>query len=288
MNALKRFLIIVNSIKGEEAFGVCERITHAIENNGGSWYKISGFVSTNDIPADIECGIVLGGDGTLLHAARDLMSIDIPLVGVNFGHLGFLADVEADAVEQMVERLMNGEYLVEDRMMLEATVLRDGKEFFSASALNDIVIGRSGVMTVIDFKLFVNGIRLNSYKADGMIAATPTGSTAYSMSAGGPLVKPSAKLIVMTPVCPHTLNTRSIVLDKDDIIEIEICMSKQVSRTDVTGYVYFDGNMATPLFCGDVIKICKSENSTKVIKLDSRSFLEVLRRKLNNNEDRQT
>ncbi len=287
MKALKKFLIIVNSIKGEEAFCVCERIKHSIENNGGSWHKISGFVSTNDIPADIDCGIVLGGDGTLLHAARDLMSIDIPLVGVNFGHLGFLADVEVDAVEQMVDRLMNGDYLVEDRMMLEATVLREGKEFFLASALNDIVIGRSGVMTVIDFELFVNGIRLNSYKADGMIAATPTGSTAYSMSAGGPLVKPSAKLIVMTPVCPHTLNTRSIVLDKDDIIEIEICPSKQMSTSDVTGYVYFDGNMATPLFVGDVIKIRKSENSTKVIKLDSRSFLEVLRRKLNNNEDRQ-
>ena len=284
---MKNFLLIVNSIKGEDAFEVCKRIENAIEEKGGSYHKISGFASTKDIPNDIECGIVLGGDGTLLHAARDLMNVDIPLVGVNFGHLGFLADVEADAVEQMVERLMFGDFLVEDRMMLEATVMREGKKVFSSSALNDIVIGRSGVMTVIDFKLFVNGIRLNSYKADGVIAATPTGSTAYSMSAGGPLVKPSAQLIVMTPVCPHTLNTRSIVLDKDDIIEIEICQSKQL-ETEVSGYVYFDGDMATPLHAGDIIRIKKSENSTKIIKLDSRSFLEVLRRKLNNNEDRQT
>lgn len=284
---MKSFLLIVNSIKGEAAFEVCNRIENAIDAKGGSWHKISGFVKTEDIPKDVDCGIVLGGDGTLLHAARDLMSIDIPLIGVNFGHLGFLADVETDAVEQMVDRLMADDYLVEERMMLDATVRREGREVFSASALNDIVIGRSGVMTVIDFKLFVNGIRLNSYKADGIIAATPTGSTAYSMSAGGPLVKPSAQLIVMTPVCPHTLNTRSIVLDKDDIIEIEICQSKQLD-TDESGYVYFDGDMPTPLYNGDIIRIRKSENSTKVIKLDSRSFLEVLRRKLNNNEDSQT
>ncbi len=284
---MKNFLLIVNSIKGEESYDVRKRIERSIEENGGRWHKISGFVNKNDIPDDIECGIVLGGDGTLLHAARDLMDVDIPLVGVNFGHLGFLADVEVDAVEQMVHRLMADEFLVEDRMMLEATVMRDGKEVSKASALNDIVIGRSGVMTVIDFKLFVNGIRLNSYKADGVIAATPTGSTAYSMSAGGPLVKPSAQLIVMTPVCPHTLNTRSIVLDKDDIIEIEICQSKQL-ETEEAGYVYFDGDMATPLYNGDIIRIKKSENSTKLIKLDSRSFLEVLRRKLNNNEDSQT
>lgn len=284
---MKNFLLIVNSIKGEDAFEVCRRIEQTIEKKGGTWHEVSGFADKKGIPKDIECGIVLGGDGTLLHAARDLMNVDIPLVGVNFGHLGFLADVEVDAVEQMVDRLMAGDFVVEDRMMLEATVVREGKEVFKASALNDIVIGRSGVMTVMDYKLFVNGIRLNSYKADGMIAATPTGSTAYSMSAGGPLVKPSAQLIVMTPVCPHTLNTRSIILDKDDIIEIEICPSKQL-EADVAGYVYFDGEMATPLYIGDVIRIKKSENSTKVIKLDSRSFLEVLRRKLNNNEDRQT
>ena len=125
------------------------------------------------------------------------------------------------------------------------------------------------------------------YKADGIIAATPTGSTAYSMSAGGPLVKPSAQLIVMTPVCPHTLNTRSIVLEKDDVIEIEICQSKP-AETGESGYVYFDGNIGTPLYSGDIIRIRKSKNCTKVIKLDSRSFLEVLRRKLNNNEDSQT
>lgn len=283
---MKNFLLIMNSIKSD-AEQVCRQIEDYIHIKGGRCKVISGYVKQEEVTADTECAIVLGGDGTLLRASRYLMGTDIPLIGVNFGHLGFLADVEAEAVEDMIDRLMDGDFLVEKRMMLEGTICRNGERLSPVSALNDIVIGRNGVMGVLDFKVFVNGIRLNSYKADGMIVSTPTGSTAYSMSAGGPLVKPSAQLIVMTPVCPHTLNTRSIVLDRDDIIEIEICEQKPSAGKD-SGYVYFDGDLATPLLNNDRILIKKSENSTDIIKLDSRSFLEVLRRKLNNNEDSQT
>lgn len=284
---MKKFMLIMNSIKSDAARDVCSKIKDYIGIKGGSCQVISGYVKRDDIAGDTDCAIVLGGDGTLLHASRDLMGMDIPLIGVNFGHLGFLADVEAEAVEDMVDRLMSDDFLIEKRLMLEGTISRNGENIPVASALNDVVIGRSGVMGVLDFKVFVNGIRLNSYKADGIIVATPTGSTAYSMSAGGPLVKPSAQLIVMTPVCPHTLNTRSIVLEGNDIIEIEICQTKPVECKD-SAYVYFDGDLATPLSNGDRIIIKKSANSTDIIKLDSRSFLEVLRRKLNNNEDSQT
>ena len=284
---MKNFMLIMNSIKSDAARDVCSKIKDYIGIKGGSCQVISGYVKRDDIAGDTDCAIVLGGDGTLLHASRDLMGMDIPLIGVNFGHLGFLADVEAEAVEDMVDRLMSDDFLIEKRLMLEGTISRNGENIPVASALNDVVIGRSGVMGVLDFKVFVNGIRLNSYKADGIIVATPTGSTAYSMSAGGPLVKPSAQLIVMTPVCPHTLNTRSIVLEGNDIIEIEICQTKPVECKD-SAYVYFDGDLATPLSNGDRIIIKKSANSTDIIKLDSRSFLEVLRRKLNNNEDSQT
>ena len=283
---MRNFLLVMNSIK-LAASQVCKQIEDYILIKGGSCKIVSGYVKREEISENTECAIVLGGDGTLLQASRDLMGMNIPLIGVNFGHLGFLADVEAEAVEDMIDRLMTDDYIVEKRMMLEGTICRNGEKVVSISALNDIVIGRSGGMGVLAFKLFVNGLRLNSYKADGMIASTPTGSTAYNMSAGGPLVKPSAQLIVMTPVCPHTLNTRSIVLEKDDIIEIEICQQKPTSSKD-SGYVYFDGDLATPLLNGDKILIKKSENSTDIIKLDSRSFLEVLRRKLNNNEDSQT
>lgn len=284
---MKNFMLIMNSIKSHAARDVCSRIKDYIDKKGGKCRVISGYVKRDDIASDTECAIVLGGDGTLLHASRDLMGMDIPLIGVNFGHLGFLADVEAEAVEDMVDRLMSDDYLIEKRMMLEGTISRNGENIPIASALNDIVIERSGVMGVLDFKVFVNGIRLNSYKADGIIVATPTGSTAYSMSAGGPLVKPSARLMVMTPVCPHTLNTRSIVFEGNDIIEIEICQPKPIECKE-SAYLYFDGDIATPLSNGDRIVIKKSANSTDIIKLDSRSFLEVLRRKLNNNEDSQT
>lgn len=284
---MKNFMLIMNSIKSDAARDVCSNIEDCIRKKDGNCQVVSGYVKKDDIASDTDCAIVLGGDGTLLHASRDLMGMNIPLIGVNFGHLGFLADVEAEAVEDMVDRLMSDDFLIEKRMMLEGTISRNGEKIPGASALNDIVIGRSGVMGVLDFKVFVNGIRLNSYKADGIIVATPTGSTAYSMSAGGPLVKPSAQLIVMTPVCPHTLNTRSIVLERNDIIEIEICQTKPVECKE-SAYVYFDGDLATPLSNGDRIIIKKSANSTDIIKLDSRSFLEVLRRKLNNNEDSQT
>lgn len=282
---MKKILVIGNSIKVGVS-SVCEKINCYVEQKGGLCTVITGYVNKEDIPEDIEVAIVIGGDGTLLQASRDLMNLDIPLIGVNFGHLGFLADVEAEAVKDMIDRLFADDFTVEKRMMLEGIICRNGKNISSVSALNDIVIGRAGVMGVLDFKMFVNGIRLNNYKADGIIASTPTGSTAYNMSAGGPLVKPSAKLIVMTPVCPHTLNTRSIVFDKNDIIEIEICSQKKTD-TDEDACVYYDGDLATPLYNGDRIIIKKASTYTKLIKLDSRSFLEVLRRKLNNNEDSQ-
>lgn len=284
---MKNFMLIVNSIKSRDAMGICDKINLYIEKKGGRCQVVSGYVKREEIIKDTECAIVLGGDGTLLQASRDLMGMNIPLIGVNFGHLGFLADVEAEAVEDMVDRLMADDFLIESRMMIEGNLERGGESVPIAFALNDIVIGRSGVMGVLDFKVFVNGIRLNSYKADGIIVATPTGSTAYSMSAGGPLVKPSAQLMVMTPVCPHTLNTRSIVFEGNDIIEIEICQQKPVEGKE-SAYVYFDGDLAKPLINGDRIVIKKSGNSADMIKLDSRSFLEVLRRKLNNNEDSQT
>ena len=283
---MKNFLVIGNSIKDGVA-PVCEKIHNYVIECGGTCTVITGFVKREEIPSDVSVAIVVGGDGTLLQASRDLMGLDIPLIGVNFGHLGFLADVEAEAVIDMVDRLFNDDFTIEKRMMIEGIVSRNGNNLSSMSALNDIVIGRTGVMGVLDFKMFVNGIRLNNYKADGIIASTPTGSTAYNMSAGGPLVKPSAKLIVMTPVCPHTLNTRSIVFDKDDIIEIEICQQKPSDRAEAA-YVYYDGDLATPLVNGDRIIIKKASTYTELIKLDSRSFLEVLRRKLNNNEDSQT
>ena len=163
------------------------------------------------IPEGTECLLVLGGDGTLLQAARDMVHKDIPLLGINLGHLGFLAEVDQQSLYSALDKLMAGDYEIEERMMLEGSVYRGQKLIGRDIALNDIVIGRDGHLRVVRFKNYVNDVYLNSYNADGVIISTPTGSTGYSLSAGGPIVSPSAEMTIMTPVAPHTLNTRSVI-----------------------------------------------------------------------------
>jgi NAD+ kinase len=245
---------------------------------------IIGYVDKNMVESGTECVIVLGGDGTLLMAARNLVGMDIPFIGINCGNLGFLAEVEPDAIYDTLDKLLTDEYQLESRMMLTGTLVRNGEVLFSNIALNDIVINRCGPLRIIDFNVYVNGLKLNEYKADGMIISTPTGSTAYSMSAGGPIVKPSARLMVLTPICPHTLNTRSIVLDATDVIELEVLNKK--GYRDGTKSVYFDGDSEIPLTTGDRIIIKKSDIYTNIIKLSSKSFLEILKRKMSDNEER--
>ncbi len=237
---------------------------------------VNGYVNKDDVPEDVECVMVLGGDGTLLRASRELMERDCAFIGVNFGHLGFLADVEKDGIIEMLDRLISGRFNIERRMMLKGKVIRDGSVIAEEAAL-------SGLLGIMDFTVYVNDMRLRDYRADGMIVATPTGSTAYSMSAGGPIVKPSANLVVLTPICPHTLNTRSIVLEGEDIIEIDIKQGKK--DIDSVRAVYFDGDRYVEVLNGDRIVIRRSDISTKIIKLSSVSFLEILGRKMSSNED---
>ena len=187
-------------------------------------------------------------------------------------------------IDETLEKLLENHYTLEKRMMLTGRIIRNGKILSENVALNDIVINRGGLLRVIDFDIYVNGMKLNQYKADGMIVSTPTGSTAYSMSAGGPIVKPSANLILLTPICPHTLNTRSIILDADDIVELEVLNKRRVENDE--RFAYFDGDMAIKLISGDRISISKSKISTGIIKLSSRSFIEILKRKMSDNEDR--
>ena len=276
------FFIIANSDKDSVQNKIDEMISY-LAARGKRCSYVNGYVSKKDVPEDVECVIVLGGDGTLLRASRELMERDYAFIGVNFGHLGFLSEVEKDGIREMLDRLIAGQFNIEHRMMLKGMVIREGKAVAKEAALNDIVINRSGLLGIMDFSVNVNDMRLKDYRADGMIVATPTGSTAYSMSAGGPIVKPSANLIVLTPICPHTLNTRSIVLEGDDVIEIEINQGKK--DTDSVRAVYFDGDRYVEVLNGDKIIIRRSDISTKIIKLSSVSFLEILGKKMGSNED---
>ena len=222
------------------------------------------------IPEDTECILVLGGDGTLLQAARDVVHREIPMLGVNLGTLGFLAEVDKQSVYSALDKLMEDDYEIEERMMLTGTVWRDGKIIGRDVALNDIVIGRDGHLRVVRFKNYVNDVYLNSYNADGIIISTPTGSTGYSLSCGGPIVAPNGSMTLMTPIAPHTLNTRSIIFPAEDVITVEIGEGRR--QVQEYGVASFDGDTVIPMVTGDRIVIEKAAVSTKNTQVKSFKF----------------
>lgn len=235
------------------------------------------YTNAEKVPEGVECIIVLGGDGTLIQAARDLKKLNLPLWGINIGTLGFLTDAGRESMYQAMDSLMADDYIVDSRMMLEGEVYRNGELIYYNTALNDIVINRNGSLRVIDFDIYVNGEYLSSYSADGVIVSTPTGSTAYSLSAGGPIVKPQAEILLITPVCPHTLNKRSIVLGRDDEIAIVMSDNKGLSEQRVASY---DGELFCNMITGDKIVIKKAEQKISFIKTNKLSFLQLIREKL--------
>ena len=281
---MKQFYLITNEVKDPQGL-YTERITAYLEAHGG---KVTCMDNTAQACADAEesecgtpekkeCILVLGGDGTLLRAARNMMDRDIPLLGINLGTLGYLAEVEIGAIEPALDQLLADDYTREERMMLEGQVHKQGRTEENY-ALNDIVITRSGSLQILTFHIYVNGQFLNSFSADGMIVATPTGSTGYNMSAGGPVVEPAANLLLLTPICPHTLNTRSIVLAPEDEIRIEIPPGKD-SRLQAMEANY-DGSHKISLTTGDSIVIRKAAKTTGILKLNTESFLAVLHKKM--------
>jgi NAD+ kinase len=232
-------------------------------------------------PEDADCMIVLGGDGTVLQAVREKQGKHLPIVGVNLGTLGYMTEIELSNLETALDRLVSGDYEQESRMMLEGRIFAKDEELRQGWALNDIVISRSGSLQIIQYKIYVNGMFLNEYNADGVIITTPTGSTGYNLSAGGPLVEPRAKLIMVTPICPHTLNQRSIILSPDDVVEIVIPEGRE--GKDQTVGVNFDGGNECILHTGDRIRITKSDMTTEFIQLNQVSFLDVLHKKMSDN-----
>ena len=230
---MKHFLIYTNKHKDQE-LATTKRIRDYLESKGctvklkikeADWKEEadSGVEEeATDIPLDVDCMIVLGGDGTVLQAARETKKILVPIIGVNLGTVGYMTEIELSGLEESLDRLIRDDYKKERRMMLNGKVCCADGTVSEGWALNDIVISRSGTLQIIEFNIYVNGQLLNHYKADGMIVTTPTGSTGYNLSAGGPLVEPKAKLITLTPICPHSLNQRSIILSPEDEIVIEI------------------------------------------------------------------
>ncbi len=249
-----------------------------IIDTGGDNKKQDGYTDRSKVDDRTECVIVLGGDGTLLQAAADLVDMDIPFLGINLGTLGFLAEVSVAETASALDRLIQDEYEIENRMMLYGTGPTGTPRREEARALNDIVITRKGSLQIINFNIYVNGQLLHRYHADGVIVATPTGSTGYSLSAGGPIVEPGANLILLSPICPHSMQSRSIVLAPEDRVMIEIESGR--GEEGQTVEAIFDGSHKIPLRAGDRVEIKKSRKTTGIIKLSQMSFLEALHKKM--------
>ena len=233
------------------------------------------FIGDDDFPDNVSFAVVLGGDGSIIRAASFLCRRDVPMVGVNFGAVGYLAELESEDIAEL-GRILDGDYDLDVRMMLDAQI-RDsqGNVRLTLTALNDIVLSNGPVANLLSFDLFCDGVRLGNYRADGVIAATATGSTAYSLSAGGPILDPSLSAVCVTPICPHSLESRPAVLNGDSVIEL---CSIQCRKNSV--YVTADGREGVRLEGGDTVKISRSSLTTKLIRLKSSGFLEVLRNKL--------
>jgi len=227
-----------------------------------------------EIPSRVDLLVVMGGDGTFLSAARLLAGSNVPLLGVNAGGLGFLTEITLEELFPVMERVLRGEVSIGTRSMLEATVFRDHREMAHHRVLNDVVITKGALARIIDLETFIDEAYLTTFKADGLIVSTPTGSTAYNLSAGGPIVYPSLGSIILTPICPHTLTNRPIILP-DEVI-ITICVGKV--HGDV--YLTFDGQVGYKVEEGDRTVIRISPEPLLVVQSPHRNYFEILRNKL--------
>lgn len=218
--------------------------------------------------------VVLGGDGTLLSTARSVARAGIPILGVNLGSLGFLTEVRRDEITQALDAIHAGNCELSLRGMLHCQVHRKGKCVADYDALNDIVMNQRGVARITDFEVMVNGKFVSQYKADGLIVATPTGSTAYSLAAGGPIVSPEVSGFVITPVASHALTNRPLVVRDTAVIQVKVIVTREQA------YLTVDGQQGEPLEEGDIVECRKSEFKVKLFKFPDRSFFDVLRTKL--------
>jgi NAD+ kinase len=231
--------------------------------------------NVQEMPASVSAAVVLGGDGTMLHAVRLVGAKNIPVLGINLGGLGFLTEVSVADMYEAMERVLAGDYTIEKRMMLTACLIREGERECERLVLNDVVFNRGVVARLVELRTSIDGRYLTTYRADGLIVSTPTGSTAYSLAAGGPLVYPTHDTILLTPICPFTLTNRPIILPDSAVVRVELG-GQDVRDVSLT----FDGQSGYTLEAGDIVEVRKARTSFKLIKLPSMDYFENLRSRL--------
>ena len=231
-------------------------------------------VVKNGAPADMDCVFVLGGDGTFLSASRWVGDLPVPLIGVKFGDIGFLAETVEEELYPVTEKILNNEFTIEQRCRLDVNVYRNGKEVASESVLNDVVINKGALARLANIETYINDHYLTTYKSDGLIISTPTGSTAYSLAAGGPVIHPAVQGTIITPICPFTLTNRCMIVPNTDRIKLRL--GEKTSDIVLT----FDGQVGLAIDDQDVIHIAKSPNPLNMISFAGKNYFDILKAKL--------
>jgi len=278
---LKRFGLIVK-VSNPEAIKLAGRIAEWAAERNGKVFTDEGLAlmienvqaaKIKDLPDNIDVMIVLGGDGTMLHAARLIAGRKIPILGVNMGSLGFLTAITVKEVFPLIERIAKDDYIIEERMLLSVEHTRAGESLFAQKVLNDAVIkGESARLVRLETR--INKEYVNTYRADGLIVATPTGSTAYSLSANGPILYPTIHSIIVAPICPFNLTNRPVVIP--DWMTVDVTVSPEQEWVDLI----LDGQVHYELKSGDVVKIKRAEESVYLVKYEGKSYFDILRERL--------
>ncbi len=274
-------IIAKNNI--EEPFEITKKLSNWLKKRGvdvyvekelGKKIRHPNSIDRREIPKLVDVILVFGGDGTFLGVAREACKYGTPIVGINLGGLGFLTEVTIDELYPMMERIIDGDYEVEDRQMLITSIRRGKKNIGTYEVLNDVVINKGALARIIDLAIYIEDSHVTTYKADGIILATPTGSTAYSLSAGGPIVHPGIPVTIITPICPHTLTNRPLVVSSKMKVEIK------VTTQEPDTYLTLDGQIGVRLKTGDLIEVKRTDTSVKLIKSPFRDFFSILKTKL--------
>ncbi|MCK5668779.1 MAG: NAD(+) kinase, partial [Gammaproteobacteria bacterium] len=229
----------------------------------------------NKFDADCDLAIAIGGDGTMLNAAHLACKHEIPLLGINRGRLGFLADIPADAFEEHLNAIFAGTFVEEERFMLNVEVLREGKSLLKSNAFNDVILQKWNIAKLVEFETYVDGSFVHRQRSDGLIVTTPTGSTAYALSGGGPILHPSLDALALVPICPHTLTNRPIVIDGNSVVEI-VVGTREIDHARLT----CDGDVEIELAPGDRVRVQKKDKKIKLIHPQGHDHFSILRAKL--------
>ncbi|MDR1699589.1 MAG: NAD(+)/NADH kinase [Lachnoclostridium sp.] len=274
---MERFCIIANKEK-DIGYEVAGRIKEYLEEKK----KSVDIIEPAALPSGEKkygAAIVLGGDGTMIRAAKDLEGLNLPILGVNLGTLGFLTEVEKNHLFPTLDKIIEGSYEIQKRITLQGTANISGTEKGLGMAVNDFIIGKRGFGKIITVRVFINEEMADEYVADGVILSTPTGSTAYNLSAGGPILSPEMNAFIITPICPHSLNKRSIVVSSED----HICVMVGRTRANIEDFatISADGKLLTKASSGDTINISESKHQMQIIRVRENGFFQRMRHKLN-------